>query len=139
MERTITYHPPAKSSGSWLENAAGGFLHYKEWLIIYKYVRKSNQDAESGQQRIYWIAEDNPINQTTRKRPHPPRTATVAIKIQDGKTTHAEVMMKARRSIQLNDMNSDNTRLRRDATGGLLIQISGAEARGKTLSLRDKL
>lgn len=74
-----------------------------------------------------------------RAEQRPPRSAAVAVRIPDGKISYAEAMKKARREVDLEGMNLGDTRIRRDVTGGLLIQIPGKEGRKKARQLQNKL
>ncbi|RLU24748.1 hypothetical protein DMN91_002838 [Ooceraea biroi] len=67
---------------------------------------------------------------TPRRRP--PRTAAVAIKIHSGvKKTYGEVLRQARQALELETFGITDTRVRRTANGGTLIEIPGPDGASK--------
>lgn len=68
-----------------------------------------------------------------------PRSAAVAIRIPDGKTSYADIMRKARREIDLDGLEFGDTRIKKDASGGLLVQIPGKDGKEKARQLQSKL
>lgn len=76
-------------------------------------------------------------NEQRPPRIRPPRSAAVAVRIPDGKISYADAMKKARREVD--NMDLGDTRIRRDVTGGLLIQIPGKEGKIKARQLQNKL
>ncbi|XP_020298086.1 uncharacterized protein LOC109862442 [Pseudomyrmex gracilis] len=69
----------------------------------------------------------------------PPCSAEVAIGVPDGKVSYAEVMKKARREVNLEQLDLWDTRIQKDVSGGLLIQIPGNRGKEKARQLQDKL
>ncbi|XP_020297862.1 uncharacterized protein LOC109862278 [Pseudomyrmex gracilis] len=72
-------------------------------------------------------------------RIRPPRSAAVAIRVTDGKTSYADIMRKARREVNLEQLNLGDTRIRKDVSGRLLVQIPGKGSKEKARQLQDKL
>lgn len=72
-------------------------------------------------------------------RIRPPRSAAVAIRVSDNKISYAEIMKKARREVNLEQLSLGDTKIRKDVTGGLLIHILGKGSREKARQLQDKL
>jgi len=68
-----------------------------------------------------------------------PRTATVALTCEEGGPTYAEALRKARERVSLADLNIERTRIRRAATGAMLIEIPGEGTKEKSDELATRL
>jgi len=69
----------------------------------------------------------------------PPRTAAVALTCEEGGPSYAEALRKARERISLADLNIERTRIRRAATGAMLIEIPGEGTKEKADELAARL
>ncbi|RLU15211.1 hypothetical protein DMN91_012205 [Ooceraea biroi] len=68
----------------------------------------------------------------TRRRRRPPRTAAVAIRVHSGvKKSYGEVLRQARQVLALETLGITDTRVRRTANGGTLIEIPGPDGANK--------
>ncbi|XP_068993471.1 uncharacterized protein [Neodiprion pinetum] len=94
---------------------------------------ETTQTAPTGALRR--TAEDRP----TVARRRAPRTAAVAIKSRGENTPYAEVLKFAREKIQLAELGIEETRVRRAANGGVLIEIPGPENARKADALAAQL
>jgi len=69
----------------------------------------------------------------------PPRTAAVAITCEEGGPSYAETLRKARERVSLEDLNIERTRIRRAATGAVLIEIPSEKTKDKADELAKRL
>lgn len=73
-------------------------------------------------------------------RPRPPTTAAVSVTIRPGAgLSYKDAMAEARSKIDLSNLGITNSRLRRAATGGILIQISGKDHAAQADDLASKM
>ncbi|XP_046629516.1 uncharacterized protein LOC124309827 [Neodiprion virginianus] len=94
---------------------------------------EATQTAPTGALRR--TGEDRP----TVARRKAPRTAAVAIKSREENTPYAEILKFAREKIQLAELGIEETRVRRAANGGVLIEIPGPENTRKADALAAQL
>jgi len=66
-------------------------------------------------------------------------TAAVALTCEEGGPTYAEALRKARERVSLADLNIERTRIRRAATGAMLIEIPGEGTKEKADELATRL
>jgi len=69
----------------------------------------------------------------------PPRTAAVALTCEEGGPSYSEVLRKARERVSLADISIDRIRIRRAATGAMLIEIPREDTKEKTDELVARL
>jgi len=69
----------------------------------------------------------------------PPRTAAVVLTCEGGSASYAEALRKARERITLADLNIAETKIRRAATGAVIIQIPGENMKEKADLLANKM
>jgi len=67
----------------------------------------------------------------------PPRAAAVVLTCGEGGPFYAEALRKARERISLADLNIERTRIRKAATGAVLIEIPGEETKAKADELAE--
>ncbi|XP_067216852.1 uncharacterized protein [Linepithema humile] len=79
-----------------------------------------------------------PREQRRRTR-RAPRTAAVAIKGKDPQCSYAEILSEARRKISLTSLGIDSSKVRPAASGGVIIEIPGANRTQKADTLAGKL
>lgn len=69
----------------------------------------------------------------------PPKTAAVSIIGRDKNFSYKEALLKTRQEISLKNLKIENTRLRRAANGGYLIEILDKDNAGKAKVLQERL
>jgi len=80
------------------------------------------------------------ISRVPRSVPRrPPRSAAVALTCGEGGPTYADALRRARELVSLQDLNIEHTRIRRAATGAMLIELPGDEAKEKADLLAGRL
>ncbi|XP_067216670.1 uncharacterized protein [Linepithema humile] len=79
-----------------------------------------------------------PREQRRRTR-RAPRTAAVAIKGKNPQCLYAEILFEARRKISLTSLGIDSSKVRPTASGGVIIEIPGADRTQKADTLAGKL
>lgn len=72
-------------------------------------------------------------------RRRPPKNAVVAIKIEDGKSTYAEILKCAKERINIKELGITNLRIRRTVNGGVLMEIPGPDGQTNTDKLASRL
>jgi len=80
-----------------------------------------------------------PLANQNRPRRKAPKNAAVAIKACADGPSYADIIKQARESVNLKELGISNTRMRRAANGGLLIEITGPEGAAKADSLASRL
>jgi len=80
-----------------------------------------------------------PLPATPVARRRAPRAAAVAIKANTDEVTYADIIKRARESVNLKDLGIINPRMRRAANGGVIIEIAGPEGALKADSLASRL
>lgn len=87
-------------------------------------------------------AQDIGWGRVREERDRPPRRNQVeAVVIHKATSTesYADILRKVKNNINIEDLGISDTRIRRTATGGLLIQIAGEESRSQADALAEKV
>lgn len=68
-----------------------------------------------------------------------PRHAVVAIKIENGNSTYADILRKARENINIKELGIANPKFRKAANGGVLLEIPGPDGHQRAEILANRL
>jgi len=120
----------------------------EEWTEV---KRKKNKKTVRLDNRLEEFTEVvTPVVNAIRPTGHPPqpftamrrrasRAAAVAIKANADDLSYADIIKRARESVNLKDLGIANPRMRRAANGGIIIEISGPEGAIKADTLASRL
>lgn len=80
-----------------------------------------------------------PQEREPRQKRKPPRCVVVALKIENGTTTYADILKCARQKINIKELGISDPRVRRSANGGILFEISGPDGGSRADALAGRL
>jgi len=102
------------------------------------------RDYQTPRKRVYSGNKDSGMerqNNTQRAAPirKPRRTAAVMIVGKDKDFSYADALKEARNKISLDDLRIENSRVRKAANGGLIVEVIGPDGSGKANALAEQL
>jgi len=78
-------------------------------------------------------------NVNSKPRRRAPRTAAVAIRCKDSQCSYAKILTEARNKVSLTSLGIETSKVRKAASGGIIIEIPGADRTQKAENLLGKL
>jgi len=106
-----------------------------------KSVKIDNSNVESMEVMAPAVGDNRSMKRPPFAAPVPcrraPRAAAVAINANAEGVTYADIIKRAKESVNLKDLGIVNPRMRRAANGGVIIEIVGPEGALKTDSFRE--
>ncbi|KAF9422453.1 hypothetical protein HW555_001851 [Spodoptera exigua] len=132
MNTTVTDLPPVLSHGIQSSSAAAVT---ETWATV---VRKNLQRKTQPKAQVASSATQKKGRSIVLAKV--PTTAAIAITIPEGSSaTYAEVMLEARQRIQLSQFGIESLKQRIGMTGGMLLEISGADCNAKADKLATRM
>ncbi|KMQ90344.1 hypothetical protein RF55_9461 [Lasius niger] len=127
-------------------NTGGSETNRSNWTKVQsRKGRPTSRKSQGVQRRDPHPASRVKVNNNTRESRQtktvrrPPRTAAVMITDRQEEFSYLAAPKKARESISLRKLEIEQTKIRKAANGGLLIEVLGPDDTFKAAALRDKL